>query len=204
MSASEPVVGYPTTGHRGLQAVGRLVMRLFGWRFNGSLPDLPKFVLIVAPHTTNWDFIVGLFAKFALALEVHWFGKESLFHGPLGRFMRIIGGRPVKRETSEGVVAEVAAMFAAEKRFLLALAPEGTRKRVTHWRTGFYHIAVAAGVPIVPVAFDWSRREVVIFAPFRPTGDVDADLAALRALYRPEMAFDPRGFAPDGALGEGG
>ena len=194
MTEPERVPAYPTTGHHGLRAIGRLAMRISGWRFDGALPELPKFVLIVAPHTSNWDFMVGVAAKFALELEVHWFGKESLFRGPLGVVLRIIGGRPVKRDTSEGVVAEVAAMFAAEERFILALAPEGTRKRVESWRTGFYHIARAAGVPIVPVAFDWSRKEIVIRAPFVPTGDVARDMAALRAPYRPEMARDPRNF----------
>ncbi len=185
---------YPTTGHHRLRAIGRLAMRLIGWRFAGDLPALPKFVLIVAPHTSNWDFIIGVAAKFALELEVHWFGKDSLFRGPLGAVMRIIGGRPVKRETSEGVVAEVAAMFNAEERFILALAPEGTRKRVESWRTGFYHIARAAGVPIVPVAFDWSRRQIIINRPFEPTGDTERDMASLRSMYRPEMAYEPRNF----------
>jgi 1-acyl-sn-glycerol-3-phosphate acyltransferase len=181
-----------------LQAVGRRAMRLAGWRFSGTLAALPKFVLIVAPHTSNWDFMIGLAAKLALDLEAHWFGKEALFRGPLGMFMRLIGGRGVKRESSEGVVAELAEMFEGEERFVLVITPEGTRKRVTRWRTGFYHIARAAGVPIVPVAFDWGRREIVLHPPFTPTGDLGRDLATLRALFWPSMAYHPEGFASGG------
>jgi 1-acyl-sn-glycerol-3-phosphate acyltransferase len=183
--------------------MGRGAMRMAGWRFAGSLAELPKFVLIIAPHTSNWDFMIGLAAKLALDLEAHWFGKEALFRGPLGVFMRLIGGRGVKRESSEGVVAELAAMFEAEERFVLVITPEGTRKRVTRWRTGFYHIARAAGVPIVPVAFDWGRKEIVLHPPFTPTGDLGRDLAALRALFWPAMAFHPESFA-SGAEGPPG
>ncbi|MEO7457917.1 MAG: lysophospholipid acyltransferase family protein [Gemmatimonadaceae bacterium] len=200
MSERNPPHGYPSARHPLLRTIGRTMMRLGGWKVAGEIPPIPKFVLIVAPHTSNWDFIVGVFVKFALEVETHWFGKDSLFHGPLGAFMRMIGGRPVHRDSHEGVVAEVAAMFAAEDRFMLALAPEGTRRRVDHWRTGFYHIARAAGVPIVPVAFDWSRREVRILPTFQPTGDTDGDIARLQALYRPEMGYTPSNFVAAGAL----
>jgi 1-acyl-sn-glycerol-3-phosphate acyltransferase len=160
----------------------------------GELPPLPRFVIIVAPHTSNWDFPVGLAALFALDLDAHWFGKDSIFRGIFGTMLRALGGRPVRRETPEGVVAEVAATLRAEPEFILALAPEGTRKRVTHWRTGFYRIAEAANVPIVPVAFDFSRKEIIIHAPFPVTGDLASDIAKLQALYRPEMGRHPSGF----------
>jgi 1-acyl-sn-glycerol-3-phosphate acyltransferase len=174
--------------------LGRLSMRLSGWTFTGPLPEVSKFVIIVAPHTSNWDFPAGLQAKWALELDANWFGKASLFRGPLGFVMRRFGGRPVNRDSAEGVVREVAAMFSASSQFVLALAPEGTRKQVTNWRTGFYHIAVAAGVPIVPVALDWSRRQVVINPPFLSTGMIEKDLHYLRSLYRVEMCRNPRGF----------
>lgn len=170
------------------------MLRIWHWRILGALPELPKFVIIVAPHTSNWDFPVGVFAMFALDLRIHWFGKDSLFRTPLGWLFRRLGGRPVRRDAPEGVVSEMADIVRAEPQFLLALAPEGTRKPVKQWRTGFYHIAHAAGVPIVPVWFDWSRHEIGIAEPFWATGDMPADLARLHALYRPEMARDPRGF----------
>ena len=187
-------MGYPRA-HRPLcPALGRAALRLAGWTITGALPELPKYVIIVAPHTSNWDFPVGVAALFALDLEAHWFGKDSLFRAPMGTILRLLGGRPVHRETAEGVVAEMAAIVRAEPQFILALAPEGTRKRVDHWRSGFYRIAEAAGVPVVPVWFDWSRREIGIGAPVRPSGHLAGDLAALQALYRPEMARNPKGF----------
>ena len=133
-------------------------------------------------------------ALFALDLQAQWFGKDSLFHEPMGTILRLLGGRPVHRDTPEGVVAEMAAIIRAEPQFILALAPEGTRKKVDHWRSGFYRIAQAAGVPVVAVWFDWSRREIGINAPMRMTGDLHTDVATLKALYRPEMARNPAGF----------
>ena len=169
-------------------------MRLSGWTFRGALPELPKFVIVVAPHTSNWDFPVGVVALFALDLVVHWFGKESLFHGPMGIIMRLIGGRPVRRDTPDGVVAEMAVAVAAAPQFVIALAPEGTRRQVDHWRTGFYRIAEAADIPIVAVSFYWSRREIGIHPPVQATGNLHADVAALQALYEPGMARHPGKF----------
>lgn len=169
-------------------------MRLAGWTVRGALPELPRFVIIVAPHTSNWDFPVGVAALFALDLKAHWFGKASLFHGPMGTLLRLIGGRPVRRDTPEGVVAEMAATVAAAPRFVIALAPEGTRRQVDHWRTGFYRIAEAADIPIVAVSFDWSCREIGIHPPVRATGNLTADVATLQALYAPHMARHPAAF----------
>lgn len=194
-SATPPSTsGYPTRSGPWLRAFGRFAMRIAGWTFVGELPPIPKFVIVVAPHTSNLDFFVGLAAKFSLGLDVHWFGKETLFRGPLGAIMRRFGGRPVRRDTPEGVVAAMAATIRAEPKFLLALAPEGTRTAVSQWRTGFYHIAEAADIPIVPVWFDWSRREIGIGAPMRASGDLASDLAALQSLFRREMARNPDGF----------
>jgi 1-acyl-sn-glycerol-3-phosphate acyltransferase len=169
-------------------------MRVAGWKFVGDLPPIPKFVIVVAPHTSNWDFVVGLAAKLALDLNAHWFGKDTLFRGPMGTFMRAIGGRPVRRDAPEGIVLAMAETIRAEPEFVLVITPEGTRKAVAQWRTGFYHIAEAADIPIVPVWFDWSRQEVGIGQPMRAHGDLAADVAALQALYRPEMSRNPRGY----------
>jgi 1-acyl-sn-glycerol-3-phosphate acyltransferase len=184
----------PLRGWSALQALGRAMLRLTGWRIVGEVPREPKFVAIVAPHSSNWDFPVGVMAMFALDLDVHWFGKETLFHWPAGPILRRLGGRPVRRETSEGVVAEIASAVRASDKFILALAPEGTRKRVAAWRTGFYHIAEQAQVPIVPVRLDWGRREIGIGTPMRASGDLAAEMAALQACYTPEMAYRPASF----------
>jgi 1-acyl-sn-glycerol-3-phosphate acyltransferase len=177
-----------------LQRVSRGVLALARWRIVGEVPPVAKFVAIVAPHTSNWDFPLGVLVMFALDLRVHWFGKASLFRSPLGPLFRHLGGRPVNRERPEGVVEQMAEIVRAEPGFVLALAPEGTRKRVHRWRTGFYRIAERADIPIVPVSFDWSRREVTIGSPMHATGDVAADVAVLQSRYRREMALNPDAF----------
>jgi len=184
-SASPPILGpeVPRTGGRFSRAVGRLTLRLLGFRVEGTMPNLPRFVVIVAPHTSNWDFPVGLAVKMALALDVTWFGKNTLFWFPLSIFLRAVGGIPVNRSASNDVVQQLTAEFTKRDRLVLALTPEGTRKRVDRWRTGFYHIAHAAGVPVVPVAFDWRVRAVRLLPPFFTTGDVDLDISQLRQLF---------------------
>lgn len=189
---SSPV--YPTRHRRLLPPLARLAMRLTGWRFDGRLPALPKFVLIVAPHTSNWDFPVGVMGMFALDLDAHWLAKDSIFREPFGTVLRRLGGRPVFRGKPEGLVADVAAMIRAEPKFLLAMAPEGTRRQVKGFKSGFYHMARAAGVPIVPVRFDYARREIGILAPFEPTGDAKGDIARLQSMFTPEMARHPSQF----------
>jgi 1-acyl-sn-glycerol-3-phosphate acyltransferase len=165
-----------------------------GWVIRGEVPPEPKFVAIVAPHTSNWDLVVCVATMFALGLHIQWFGKHSLFRPPLGWLLRWLGGVPVRRDTARGVVGEMADTIRAEPRFILALAPEGTRRHVDEWRTGFYHIAERAEVPILPVALDWSRREVILDEPVRPAGDAAGDIARLRSRYRKEMARHPEGF----------
>jgi 1-acyl-sn-glycerol-3-phosphate acyltransferase len=149
------------------------------WRIDGAIPNLTKLVIIAAPHTSNWDF-VGISAKLALGLRVTFLGKDSLFHFPLGWLMRRWGGIPVDRSASHDVVSGIVTEFARSDRLVLAVAPEGTRKRVDRWRTGFYHIAHGAGVPIVPVALNFGERAIQIGAPFTTTGDLEADILRLQ------------------------
>jgi 1-acyl-sn-glycerol-3-phosphate acyltransferase len=165
-------------------------MRLSGWRFQGTVPDIGRAVLIVAPHTSNWDFPVGLMAKFALRLGVHWMGKHTIFRFGLGYVWRPLGGIAVDRRAPQGVVTGVLEQFKRREQLLLGIAPEGTRKYTAQWKSGFYRIAVAAGVPILPIAFDYSRRLVVFFPLFHPTGDYEADLPRLRAPFTREMAYN--------------
>jgi 1-acyl-sn-glycerol-3-phosphate acyltransferase len=183
-------------GNPARRALGRFVLRLGGWTIAGDVPPEPRFVAIVAPHTSNWDFFVGVAAMFALDLRVRWLGKHTLFWWPLGSLLRALGGWPVRRDSPQGVVAEVADAIRAQPRFILALAPEGTRRRVDEWRTGFYHIAERAGVPIVPVALDWGHRSIVVGEPVSPTGDAAREIAQLRAGYRADMARRPDAFVP--------
>ena len=177
-----------------LRAVGRAGLRLGGWRVTGQVPPIPRFVAIVAPHTSNWDFVVGVLVMFALDLRVSWLGKDTLFATRLGPVLRWLGGRPVNRDSHEGAVAEIASGLLREERFILALAPEGTRRRVTHWRTGFYRIAEATGVPILPVRLDWSRHEVGLGQPVAATGMLTRDVAALQRCYRADMGRFPAAY----------
>jgi 1-acyl-sn-glycerol-3-phosphate acyltransferase len=164
-------------------ALGRSILGLLGWRLEGGLPDLAKFVVTAAPHSSNWDFIIGIAAVFALRLDVRFVGKAELFRGPLGPLMRWLGGLPVDRHRPEGLVEQLVELFAAREQLVLAMAPEGTRKPVERWKSGFYRIALGAGVPIVPGYFDNGRKRVGFGKPFRPTGDAEADIAELRAFY---------------------
>lgn len=158
-------------------------MRLWGWSFDGGIPDFAKGVVIVAPHTSNWDFLIGVAAMFALGLRVVFLGKHTLFRWPLGPVMRWLGGVPVDRRSSGGVVRETVALFDRRERMVLALSPEGTRSSVERWKTGFYHIAVAADVPIVPIALDYGERQIRIGSLFVPTGDLERDLGELEEFF---------------------
>jgi len=166
-------------------------MRLTGWRFAGSFPDLKKFVIIVAPHTSNWDFPVGLQAKFALGLQATWVGKHTLFRWPVGGVLRTLGGIPVRRNSGSAVVQHIVDEFAARDRMVFALAPEGTRKRVEKWRSGYWHIARQAAVPIVPVGLDYVSRQVRIGKPVVTTDSLEADEHGLRDFFARVHARKP-------------
>ncbi|TAN52605.1 MAG: acyltransferase [Betaproteobacteria bacterium] len=173
----------PRRGNALTRWLGRSLLAAAGWRIEGEIPDRPKLIAIVAPHTSNWDFFVGIAAVVALGLRVRFLGKHTLFNPWLGWLMRWLGGVPVVRDTPQGAVADAAAMIAAEPRVLLGLAPAGTRTRGAPWRSGFYQIALAANVPLLPVAFDFPRRAIRLFPLFFPGGDYAVDLPRLQALY---------------------
>lgn len=156
-----------------------------GWTIHDAFPDIPKSVIIVAPHTSNWDFIVGVAASFALDLRPRFIGKHTLFRWPMGPVMRALGGIPVNRSSTEGFVAKTAELIRNSDTIALTITPEGTRKAVTRWRTGFYHIALEANVPIVPCYLDLRTKSIGFGAPFLPTGDKDRDLEVIAEFYRP-------------------
>jgi len=171
------------------------MMTLSGWRFEGALPDVPKFVMIIAPHTSNWDFVVGLWAYFSLSFRASWLGKHTIFRWPLGPFMRWLGGVPVERSVSRDRVSETVHAFESSEQLLLILAPEGTRKYVAEWKTGFYHVANNAHVPIVPVAFDFEHHVIRLFDAFYTTGNAESDIDRLQDLYRGIKGKHPENFA---------
>jgi 1-acyl-sn-glycerol-3-phosphate acyltransferase len=171
------------------------VLGWFGWRVTGEFPTAPKAVLIVAPHTSNWDFWLCMPAMFAAGLRITWIAKHTLFFFPAAPILRWLGGEPVDRRVRADTVQQAIDRFGAREQFYLGIAPEGTRKRVDAWKTGFWHIARGAGVPIIPIALDWSTREIRITAAFQPTADEVADLAVLRGRFAAAMARRPARFA---------
>lgn len=153
------------------------------WRVVGEFPNLRKFVIIVAPHTSNWDFVVGLLCDLALDLDAVWLAKHTIFVGPFGRWLKSLGGIPVVRSASHNVVSQVSAEFARRDQMILAVAPEGTRRKVEEWKSGYWHIARAAGVPIVPVGLDFGQRAAVIGSPRLTTDSLDQDEAAFKEFF---------------------
>ncbi len=174
----------PQRGTALSRRLGRAVLRATGWDFEGVIPNRSHFVIIGAPHTSNWDFLYAMATMLALGIDVRWLGKHTLFRGPLGPVMRWLGGVPVDRRRPGGLVERAVAHLQERERFVLGIAPEGTRRFTPRWKTGFYRIACRAGVPILPVYFDYARKVVGAAPLFTPTGDMEADIAALRAFYR--------------------
>jgi len=195
MPEALPVLGpqVPKRGGGVLRILGRAVLAGLGWRVEGELPDVSRCVIIVAPHTSNWDFVIGLATVLALDLGVTWLGKHQIFRGPLGALWRRVGGVPVDRSAPDGVVEQAARVLVSRSTFL-GIAPEGTRRKVERWKSGFWRIARAAQVPIFPVALDYRRRAVVLGELFSPTDDYAADLAALQSRFSADMARNPRNY----------
>lgn len=172
--------------------MARFYMRLFGWRVDGKLPDLPKFVLIGAPHTSNWDFVLFLGVIFTLKANVKFMGKADLFRPPHGWFFYFCGGVPVDRKKSTGLVEQMVEACNRSERFILTIAPEGTRHHVTEWKRGFYHIAKGAGVPIVTAVVDGKQKTVRIGQIFHPTDDIEADMKTITGFFEGVVGINPR------------
>lgn len=170
-----------------LRAFSIAFLKLTGWRVEGALPaHAAKSVLIAAPHTSNWDLPYTLMVAFALRLNIRWMGKQSIFRAPFGGVMRWLGGIAVNREQSTNLVAASAqAIREADSPLQLIVPPEGTRSKTRYWKTGFYYIAREAQVPIVMAYMDYERKLSGLGPLFEPTGDVDADMATIKAFYAP-------------------
>lgn len=171
--------------NRFMRWLGRSALRAGGWRMEGAFPDIPKLVLIGAPHSSNWDGVWGFAAKVALGLDIKILGKRELFWWPLGPLLRRLGVIAVDRSASHGVVEQVAAMIRDADTFWFGLAPEGTRKPVEHWKSGFWKIARAANVPVLPAYFHYPDRIIGIGPLVTLSDDMAADIARIRAWYRP-------------------
>ena len=191
--------GIPRRGNRLTRAFFTFLMRLFGWRVVGLVPDLSRFVFVGAPHTSNGDFFMTAFTMAALGVDVHFVMKHTPFVGPLGRFLRWFGGVPLNRGQTRDFVSQMVAEFGEREQFLLAIMPEGTRGKdhvAKGWRSGFYYIAHGAGVPLVMVKFDYQNRRMRVGPTLWPSGDYAADLP----LIQDEFA-DIKGRHPEFMLG---
>jgi 1-acyl-sn-glycerol-3-phosphate acyltransferase len=166
-----------------LSRLSRTLLGLAGWRVVLVPPPLPKAVVIVYPHTSNWDFVVGILARAAIAMPIRFVGKDSLFRPPFGALFRWLGGIPVNRRERTGFVGGLVEAFGNSDTLFLAIAPEGTRAKTDHWKSGFYRVALAARVPLGLAFIDYARREVGIEHWLTPDGNEAEDLARIRAAY---------------------
>ncbi len=163
-----------------------------GWKLADDLPDVPKYLAIVAPHTSNLDFPLGIVAMIALGIPLGWIGKHTLFRWPTRwLFEGLLGGIPVDRSSSHNFVDQIVERFGERERLVLVMSPEGTRHHTDHWKTGFYWIAVGAKVPILLSFYDWKRKELGVGRLFWPTGDIEADLAEIAKFYSDKEGRHP-------------
>ena len=176
-----------------------LFQNLMGWRLLGEIDrSIEKCVIIVVPHTSSQDFIMGLLIRSLLGIRINYLGKKELFAWPLGFYFRWTGGAPLDRTPGQNKVESIAGLFKQHKTFRLALSPEGTRKKVSQWKTGFYYIATKANVPIIPIALDYGKKEVRVGSVFKPTGNIGDDLPVLENHFIgtvghiPEYSWEPK------------
>ena len=167
-----------------LKFIATFLLRISGWRVVGALPAETKYVLIGAPHTSNWDFPLMLLAVLKVGMDVHWLGKDSLFPPMVGGVMRWLGGIAVDRSKSNNLVAQLVDLFRARDELVLLIPPEGTRSKVERWKSGFYYVAAGAEVPILLGFLDASRKELGFGPLFYPTQDYDVDLQKIQEFYR--------------------
>jgi len=178
--------------------IGRIWMCIFGWDVIGQVPHGGKFILVGAPHTSNWDFPFTLATLYILRLKISWMGKDALFKKPFGKIMRWLGGIPIDRSNEHGVVDQIVKQFNESQKLVVTIAPSGTRKKKDYWKSGFYWIAYTAQVPILCGYLDYSRKKACLGLSFVPTGDIKKDMDRIRRFYvgvrgkNPELATQIR------------
>jgi 1-acyl-sn-glycerol-3-phosphate acyltransferase len=174
----------------------RSLLRLFGWNIQNLIPEgTKKAVIIAAPHTSNWDFFIGRFSYWAVGVEIHFLIKKEAFKFPYGGLLRMSGGIPVDRSRNNKMVEQISEMMNEKDTFFIMITPEGTRKPNPHWKKGFYHIAMATGVPIAIGYLDYAKKEGGIGKMFYPTGDYEKDIKEIKDFYRDKTGRHPERFA---------
>jgi len=178
-----------------LSSVAKIIFFILGWKIVGNLPDQKKFVVIIAPHTSNWDFFMFILVKFACNIKVCFIGKHTIFIGPIGWLLKKLGGIPVERSSSHNVVDTIVNEFSKRESMIFALSPEGTRSYLDHWKSGFYHIARKANVPVVTAFLD-TRTKTIGWGPsFIMTDDKHQDLDKIRLFFDGKQGFKPHRYS---------
>jgi len=186
----------PKGGNAFTRWVGRAVLRLLGWRVTGNLPDEPRFIAIAAPHTSNWDWAVAMAALLALGIRINYMIKDSAFVWPLSLVLRATGGIPTNRAAPAGMVEDVAERLLDTPEIIMVITPEGTRRRVERWKTGFLRIAALAQLPVVQVSWHYPGKLIHLGPVAELSGDLDTDIAAIRAYYRQFTGRNPENQSP--------
>ncbi|MEE2700510.1 MAG: 1-acyl-sn-glycerol-3-phosphate acyltransferase [Bacteroidota bacterium] len=176
--------------------LSKIVFKLIGWKVVGIIPELNKYLAISAPHTSNWDFLIGRCFAYIVGLKPKYLIKSELYFWPLSVLINLNGGIPVYRKTGKNTVDQVVERIKQEDKFILGIAPEGTRKRVEKWKTGFYYIAQRSNVPIVLMYMDYQKKEVGYFDVLTPTGDIQKDLAIIQDYYKDVVGCKPEQYNP--------
>ncbi|ACF15028.1 phospholipid/glycerol acyltransferase [Chloroherpeton thalassium ATCC 35110] len=176
--------------------IANILFRAVGWKATGEFPNFQKAVVIAAPHTSNWDFLIMLLLGFYAKQKFYWIGKHTLFKPPLGFVMKWLGGLPVDRRERQNTVSQICRFFEEKEALSLVITPEGTRKRTDFWKSGFYHIAVQAGVPIIFGYADFKRKTCGFGHYIMPTGNEEADMAQIREFYSGIQGKFPEQFGP--------
>lgn len=167
-----------------IQYIGLKLFKRLGWKIEGTLPEMSKYIIIVGPHTSNWDFMLGILVRTSLGVKVRFLAKHQLFRFPFAWFFKLIGGMPVERSKENNLVDQVVNMYDSHDQLIIGLAPEGTRRTINRWRSGFYHIACKAKIDIVMIGFDFKHKTVRVREPFTPSNNVDTDFPIILNYFR--------------------
>ena len=172
-----------------MKKISLLILKLLGWTLDNQYPKLDRYVLIGYPHTSNWDFMLGMLAKWAMQMPLNWVGKHSMFFWPLKSMLIAMGGIPLNREKSTGFIQKNIDLFNERDHFILGLMPEGTRSKTDHWKTGFYHIAHGANVPIALAYMDYKNKMIGVGKMLETSGDIYADFEIIKAFYQDKVGY---------------
>jgi len=174
-----------------LAVLSKFILRVLGWTLDENLPPQKKYVLVAAPHTSNWDLPLGLLYMSAVCMRFNWLGKHTIFRGPPEKILRSLGGIPIDRRIRSGFIEQMSELFDSHETMILAITPEGTRSKTLYWKTGFYYIALHAKVPITLGYLDYKEKKLGVGYSFLPSGDIEKDMETIRVFYRGKTGRHP-------------